>query len=99
VVGWPLSKSGRAESQCLMVLQFLRQLHLKGQIKIPVTLRDERLTSVEARGMLREEGLGRKIAAREDETAATIILQGFLDSAEAERGGLSTLPAGPSCGR
>ena len=32
VVGWPLSKSGRAEGQCLMVLQFLRQLHLKGKV-------------------------------------------------------------------
>eukprot|EP00904_Undaria_pinnatifida_P001629 jgi/Undpi1/11467/HiC_scaffold_30.g13764.m1 len=37
VVGWPLSKSGRAEGQCLMVLQFLRQLHLKGKgLGIPV---------------------------------------------------------------
>lgn len=32
VVGWPLTKSGRAEGQCLMVLQFLRQLHLKGKV-------------------------------------------------------------------
>lgn len=32
VVGWPLTRSGRAEGQCLMVLQFLRQVHLKGQV-------------------------------------------------------------------
>lgn len=32
VVGWPLTRSGRAEGQCLMVLQFLRQLHLKGKV-------------------------------------------------------------------
>lgn len=27
-----MAKSGRAEGQCLMVLQFLRQLHLKGKV-------------------------------------------------------------------
>ncbi|CAM9293559.1 unnamed protein product [Hapterophycus canaliculatus] len=81
-----------------MVLQFLRQLHLKGQVDVPVTLFDERLTSAEARGILRDEGLGRKIADREDETAAMVILQGFLDSAEAEHGGLSSLPTKPGSG-
>ncbi|CAN0432596.1 unnamed protein product [Ectocarpus sp. 12 AP-2014] len=100
VVGWPLSKSGRAEGQCLMVLQFLRQLHLRGKVDIPVTLFDERMTSVEARGILKDDGLGkcRKIAEREDETAAMVILQGFLDSAEAVHGGLSTLPTGSGRG-
>eukprot|EP00752_Nemacystus_decipiens_P010603 g9441.t1 len=94
VVGWPLAKSGRAEGQCLMVLQFLRQLHLKGKVDIPVTLCDERLTSVEAREILKDGGMGRKIAEREDETAAMVILQTFLDSAEAEDGCLSTMPTG-----
>ncbi|CAN0429981.1 unnamed protein product [Pylaiella littoralis] len=98
VVGWPLSKSGRAEGQCLMVLQFLRQLHLKGKVFIPVTLCDERLTSVEARGILKGDGRGRKTAELEDETAAMVILQGFLDSIEADRGGLSTLPTRPGRG-
>lgn len=32
VVGWPLTKSGTAEGQCLMVLQFLRQLRQKGNV-------------------------------------------------------------------
>ncbi len=32
VVGWPLTKSGTAEGQCLMVLQFLRQLRQKGKV-------------------------------------------------------------------
>lgn len=39
VVGWPLTKSGRAEGQCLMVLQFLRQLHLKGKVSEAVAAR------------------------------------------------------------
>ncbi|CAN0084760.1 unnamed protein product [Ascophyllum nodosum] len=95
VVGWPLSRSGAAKGQCLMVLQFLRQLRLKGKIDIPVTLWDERLTSVEARDILREDGLGRRATDLEDEIAAMVILQGFLDSAEADRGGLSTLHTEP----
>eukprot|EP00903_Cladosiphon_okamuranus_P009403 g8967.t1 len=94
VVGWPLVKSGRAEGQCLMVLQFLRQLHLKGNVDIPVTLCDERRTSVEARAILKRGRMGRKMTEQEDQTAAMVILQAFLDSAEAEDGHLSTLPKG-----
>ncbi|CAM9579853.1 unnamed protein product [Discosporangium mesarthrocarpum] len=92
VVGWPLEKSGRVGPQCLMVLQFLHQIRLKGKIFIPVTLLDERLTSVAARDLLDNSGVSKHwVRAAEDETAAMVVLQGFLESAEAYEGGLSTL--------
>jgi putative Holliday junction resolvase len=79
VVGHPISLSGRkgeAADHAEKFAQALRDL-----LRIPVILRDERFTTVQAERTLRQSGV-RGRARREvvDQTAATIILQDYLDS-------------------
>lgn len=78
VVGLPLRTDGtkgdralRAEAFCAL----LREL-----VSVPVLLRDERFTTVEAYQLLREAGKNRKKGKKEvDALAAVLILQSFLD--------------------
>ncbi len=54
---------------------------LRTQLKVPVILQDERLTSHEADALLgAREKDWRKRKAKLDETAAAILLQDYLDS-------------------
>ena len=79
IVGLPRSMNGSLGMQAEKVKAFVGQLC--GHIEIPLEFRDERLSTVSARRLMREAGGGkkRKEKARDDAIAAAIILQGYLD--------------------
>jgi putative holliday junction resolvase len=79
VVGHPLSLSGRSGEAADHAERFAQAL--RDFLHLPVVLRDERLTTVQAERRLRQAGV-RGRARREvvDQAAATIILQDYLDS-------------------
>lgn len=78
VVGLPLNMNGSRGPQVEKVLGFVDGL--RAQLPVPVVLRDERLTTVEADERLREAGLGWKERKRVvDQVAAVVILQEYLD--------------------
>ncbi len=79
IVGLPLSMDGSVGQQADKVKAFTRRL--SDSVETPVEFRDERLTTVAARQLMREAG-GRKSKrkdSRDDAIAAAIILQGYLD--------------------
>jgi len=82
VVGLPLSLDGTVGPQAESVQEFVRQLLVV--VDVPVTLWDERLSTVQAQQLLRRDGPGsrasRKDKGRIDAMAATVILQDYLDS-------------------
>jgi putative Holliday junction resolvase len=80
VVGQPLSLSGRKGEAADHAEKFAQALG--DFLKLPVFLQDERLTTVEADRQLAEAGLrGRDRRRVVDQTAATLILQAYLDRA------------------
>ncbi len=79
VVGLPTSLSGRAGTQVQRVKRFMDAL--AEQTPVPVVLRDERYTSVQAERFLREAGRQpSRDKGRVDSAAAALILQAHLDS-------------------
>jgi len=81
VVGYPVNLDGKPSEAQADVKAFLKQLekHFPG---IPVTLEDERFTSVLAHRAMIDGGMkykDRRNKASVDKIAAAIILQGFLD--------------------
>ncbi|MDX1921378.1 MAG: Holliday junction resolvase RuvX [Candidatus Caenarcaniphilales bacterium] len=75
VVGLPKSKSGKAEKETKAFAQKLQKL-----CGLAVYFQDERLTSWDAREILKEQGhKPERIAELEDQMAASLILQSFLD--------------------
>ena len=83
VVGLPLHLDGRPHEHAVRVRAIVEALEQR--TGLPVTLQDERLTSVEAeqRLALRERDW-RKRKARLDAAAAAIILQDYLDAQDAQ---------------
>jgi putative Holliday junction resolvase len=82
VVGLPLRLDGSAGPQAEKVLAFVERL--RRALSIPVTTRDERLSSVAAAERLAEAGVrGRARRSRLDEAAACLILQELLDERKA----------------
>lgn len=78
LVGLPSLLSGREGEQARATREFARQLEARGW---QVRFYDERMTTAIARGALIESGMRRDRRKRYiDRVAATIILQGFLDS-------------------
>jgi putative Holliday junction resolvase len=78
VVGQPLSLSGRKGEAADHAEKFAQAL--RDFLKLPVFLQDERLTTVEADRQLAEAGLrGRDRRRVVDQTAATLILQAYLE--------------------
>ncbi len=85
VVGHPVRLGGEASAQTNRVVAFADEL--RARFNLPVTLWDERLTSVEA-----EAALGPKRSAKQhiqqrksgavDRMAAVMILQSYLDQAK-----------------
>ena len=78
VVGIPYSLDGSEGTQAKRARRFVNSL--KNQTKLPVYTIDERFTSVEAEGMMREAG--RRPSTERgavDAAAAALILQRFLD--------------------
>ncbi len=79
VVGLPLNMDGSKGEMALEVEAFVAQLQAVSRIGIVVS--DERLTSVEAERVLLEGNVNRKDRKQlRDGLAATLILQGYLDS-------------------
>ncbi len=83
VVGLPKNMNGTLGQQARLTMEFARQLEALGT---PVTLWDERLSSVSAeRNVLDTRGRGPRRGERLDAHAAAIILQVYLDSPPAQR--------------
>ncbi|MGB8116020.1 MAG: Holliday junction resolvase RuvX [Candidatus Sulfotelmatobacter sp.] len=79
VVGLPLRMSGAEGIQSEKMQGFAQELRKRFQL--PVHLWDERLTSAEANRLLRETELSiEKRAKAVDRMAATLILQGWMES-------------------
>ena len=80
VVGHPLSMSGESGKRAKHAEEFAGAL--RGILGIPVELHDERLSTAEAKRVLTSAGASareqRKVV---DRTAATVILQSYLDAA------------------
>jgi putative holliday junction resolvase len=80
VVGYPLLLSGERGARAAHAEQFAEAL--RAIVRAPVVLHDERLSTAEAERALRAAGAsGRERRAVVDRSAATVILQSFLDAA------------------
>lgn len=84
LVGHPLNMSGQVGAQAEWVEAYAQTL--EHELKLPVKLWDERLTSAEASRLLRESDAhpDRK-SGTVDRMAAVILLQSYLDSLAYER--------------
>ena len=79
VVGHPLLLSGQAGERAHHAQRFADAL--RSFLGLPVELHDERLSTVEAERALRDAGAdGRRRRRVVDRSAATVILQSFLDA-------------------
>lgn len=84
VVGLPLTLEGEEHEMTQRCRRFANQLH--GRYGLPVSLVDERLTSVSAESRLSEAGVyGKQRKAVLDSLAAQEILQDYLDTHETTR--------------
>jgi len=82
VVGHPLSMSGQAGPRARHAEEFAGAL--RSFLGVPVSLHDERLSTVEAERALRQAGMGGRERRRVvDRQAATVILQSYLDASRA----------------
>ncbi len=78
VVGLPLSMSGDSGVQAGKVRGFIREL--RSQTDLPIKTVDERLSTVQAQGMLQQSGRRRRgDRGQLDAAAAAVILQAYLD--------------------
>jgi putative Holliday junction resolvase len=80
VVGHPIALSGERGARASHAESFAETL--RGLLAVPVELQDERLSTVEAERALAAAGTrGRARRAVVDASAATVILQAWLDAA------------------
>ena len=78
IVGLPRSMDGSIGKQAEKVKVFTQKLC--NHTKVPVEFRDERLSTISAKRLMREINAPKNRGkARDDAIAAAIILQGFLD--------------------
>lgn len=89
VVGLPLDMDGSRGAKALEVESFAEDL--RALLPVPVTLWDERLSTVRAWRVLREAGTRERAGrSRVDRLSAVLILQNYLDARTARpRGGES----------
>ncbi len=79
VVGYPLQLSGEAGARARQAEELAGAL--RAVLDVPVVLHDERLSTAEADRRLREAGAdGRRRRRAVDRSAATVILQSYLDA-------------------
>lgn len=79
VVGLPKEMDGSIGEAAERVLSFVKEM--QGVIGVPVILWDERLSTVEANRLLLEADISRRKRRRVvDKLAASLILQGYLES-------------------
>ncbi len=84
VVGLPLNMDGTEGAPARSARAFAERL--SKELKLPVELFDERLTSFEAEDRLKGTGIGRKAKrAAIDAIAAAVILEGWLAAREGGR--------------
>ena len=85
VVGMPFTLAGERGAQAAKTAAFVREL--RDMANVPIATVDERLSTAQARRLLRESDGGggrrrktrRRDKGRTDAAAAAIILQGYLD--------------------
>lgn len=77
IVGLPRTMDGSLGRQAEKVKAFTDKL--RRHVEVPVEFRDERLTTVSARRMMRASQTKKGRKKRDDAIAAAVILQGFLD--------------------
>ena len=77
VAGLPRSMDGKIREQAEKVLAFVRLL--TSQTGVRIEFRDERLSTVSARRMMRDSSPKSRKKTRDDAAAAAIILQGYLE--------------------
>jgi putative Holliday junction resolvase len=78
IVGLPRSMDGSIGKQAEKVMAFTQKL--RQHTRVPVEFRDERLTTVSARRLMRASYTKRaRKDSRDDAIAAAIILQAYLD--------------------
>lgn len=89
VVGYPIRLDGSEGIQCEKINAFIRRLETR--LSLPVIRWDETLSTKEAEELLRERGVRpEKRRAMIDRVAASVILQGYLDSlARGKKSGLA----------
>ena len=79
-MGLPITLKGEHSEQTEKVLSFVKEL--KSSIKIDIDTYDERLSSLQAKKSLIQQGVKTGHNKEQiDQTAAAIFLQGYLDSA------------------
>ena len=84
VVGMPYSLSGDSGPQAKLAEGFVREL--RKRTDLPVHTVDERYSSVEAEGLLRESGAQPALRKGDvDSVAAALILERFLDRERDQR--------------
>ena len=84
VLGLPYNYDGSESEMSQDVRRLARNFSLS--LEIPVFLQDERVTSIEAKNLLYEQGFDPKeILKRIDSEAAAIILNDFLDRIKARQ--------------
>ncbi|MBH31897.1 MAG: Holliday junction resolvase RuvX [Candidatus Marinimicrobia bacterium] len=78
VVGLPIGMKGQDTEQTKLVQLFVERL--RRHLDLPIHTADERLTSVAAKNVLKEQKIQpSRNKAMVDSTAAALILQSFLD--------------------
>ena len=75
IIGLPISMDGSIGQQAEKVKAFVREL--SRHVEVPIEFRDERLSTVAAKRLMRTVKKTRK--TRDDAAAAALILQGYLD--------------------
>jgi len=84
IAGLPRSLSGGIGPQAEKVQSFVEKL--KQQTDVPVDLRDERFTTVDAQRLMREAATKKKKGKMQDDAAAAaVLLQAYLDEKSLER--------------
>jgi putative Holliday junction resolvase len=80
VVGWPINADGSIGRQARRAAEFARTA--QRVLGLPVQLWDERLSTQEARAMLRAQGGRARVRSRGevDAVAAAVMLQDYLDA-------------------
>lgn len=79
VIGLPRSMSGDEGPRAALAREF--GAALEAAVRVPIEFQDERLSTVEAERVLREAGVtGRERRRVVDRSAATVILQAWLDA-------------------
>lgn len=85
VIGDPVSLDGVRRERATHAANFAEAM--RGLLDVPVALRDERLSTVEAERSLRDAGVNRKRRRSVvDAAAAQVILQSWLDATRIDEG-------------